>query len=95
MGKAWVRVWVRPKVPVGYPMGGVLHLLRVHSVMLCVACCMGNQLWYRMMMVGVAGDDQVTCMGHRRHDTLGVRLRLSNLLTDAHLVMLTHQIQYY
>ena len=24
-----------------------------------------------------------------------VRLRLSNLLTDAHLVMLTHQIQYY
>ena len=26
---------------------------------------------------------------------VSVRLRLSNLLTDAHLVMLTHQIQYY
>ena len=30
---------------------------------------MGNRLWDQMMTAGVVGDDQVTCMGHGRHDT--------------------------
>ena len=52
-------------------------LLWVQCVLLCVACRammgMGNRLWDRMTMVGVAGDDWVTCTGHRRHDMLGER----------------------
>ena len=52
-----------------------LVLLRVYSVMLCMACSattgMGNQLRDQIMMAGVVGDDRVTCTGHRRHDMLG------------------------
>ena len=50
-------------------------LLRVYSVMLCMACSattgMGNRLRDRITTAGVEGDDWVTCMGHGRHDTLG------------------------
>ena len=48
-------------------MGGILHLLRVYSMLLCMTCHtmmgMGNQLWDRMTMAGVVGDDWVTCTG--------------------------------
>ena len=50
-------------------------LLRVYSMMLCMACSatmgMGNRLRDRITTAGVAGDNRVTCTGHRRHDTLG------------------------
>ena len=48
--------------------GWRIALLQVYSMLLCVACHattgMGNRLQDRMTMAGVAGDDQVTCMGH-------------------------------
>ena len=49
-------------------------LLQVYSMLLCVVChaMMGvrNRLRDRMTTAGVAGDDQVTCMGHRQRDML-------------------------
>ena len=55
--------------------GWHIALLWVQCVLLCVACHamtgMGNRLQDRMTTAGVAGDDQVTCMGHGQHDTLG------------------------
>ena len=48
--------------------GWHIALLWVHSMMLHVACHamtgVGNRLQDQMTMVGVVGDDRMTCMGH-------------------------------
>ena len=58
---------------------------------LSVATDIEQKIFPRLM---VEVRDQEVMMRLSSHE-INVRFRLSNLLTDAHLVMLTHQIQYY